>query len=526
MRSRRCDGPDFVQLLGSRIEDGSEESLVVAYEAGRLALERGESLLDLLAAFGAALLARMATDPTRSASDIVRAALDIIGEAAAPFQMTIEGYRRALTDLEEANQRLELAMGRLEDRVRERTGELEAAKAVAEAASNAKSEFLSRMSHELRTPLNAVLGFAQLLGLDDLSSEQEEALTEILKGGRHLLDLINEVLDLARIEAGRLSLQLQPVRIADVVTDCLGLLAPLAAQHDVSLRIDPASDPVVHIRADGQRLAQIVINLISNGVKYNRPGGDVMIGWRVAPSGEVRVAVQDTGVGIAAPLLARLFQPFERLEANPSIEGTGLGLALSRRLVEAMGGRIGVESEPGRGSTFWVELAVDRAPPRADPENELTRLSQTGLPGSLKVLYVEDNPSNVQLVKRLLGRLSSVALMTADNGRAGLDLATQHQPSLILLDLHLPDMSGEEVLARLRCDHRTEAIPVIAVTADATPGRRATLLAAGATEYLTKPLDVPVFLAAVADVLANQPASAPPAIGGTLTDGRADTDAP
>jgi signal transduction histidine kinase/ActR/RegA family two-component response regulator len=526
VKSRRPDGADFAQLLESRLEDGSEQSLVVAYEAGRRALEQGESLLDLLSAFGAVLLARLETDSASRASDTVRAALDIIGEAAAPFQMTIEGYRSAMTELEEANRRLELTKERLEERVRERTGELEAAKAVAEAASNAKSEFLSRMSHELRTPLNAVLGFAQLLGLDDLSSEQREALTEILKGGRHLLELINEILDLARIEAGQLSLKLQPVSIADVVADCLGLLAPLAAQHEVSLRVDPATDPVVHVRADGQRLAQIIINLVSNAVKYNRPGGDVTIRWEVASSDEVRLAVKDTGVGIAAPLLARLFQPFDRLEANPSIEGTGLGLALSRRLVEAMGGRIGVESEPGQGSTFWVDLVADGVAPRADPESERASLSRTDLPGPREVLYIEDNRSNVELVKRLLDRLGSIALVTAENGHVGLDLAVQHRPSLILLDLHLPDMSGEEVLARLRSDPRTHTIPVIAVTADATPGWRTTLLAGGAAECLTKPIDVPVFLAAVSAVLADQPASSAPGSRGALSDGRPGRDGP
>jgi signal transduction histidine kinase/ActR/RegA family two-component response regulator len=491
---------DFPHLLARRLDESGEDTLVAAYGAGRLALESGASFLDLIGTFGDALIGRLAADPTAPAADVVRSAVEIFREAAAPFQMTIEGYRRAIADLEQAKEELE-------DRVRERTAELEAAKSVAEAASNAKSEFVSRMSHELRTPLNAVLGFAQLLSLDNLTVEQQEAVSDILRAGRHLLELINEVLDLARIEAGRLPLSMQPLRVADVVTECLALLTPFAAQHDVSLRMVAASDREVHVRADRQRLAQVVINLVSNAVKYNRPAGAVTIGWELHPPEKVRLVVQDTGVGIAGPLLARLFHPFERLEADPSIEGTGLGLALSRRLVDAMGGGIGVESEAGRGSTFWVDLVADSAPDSGIGESEAAHRSEPVLPAPVEVLYVEDNESNVRLVERFLGRLSGVALLAAGTGSAGLELATRHRPGLILLDMHLPDMSGEDVLACLRRDPRTQEIPVVGVSADATPERRRSVLAAGAAGYLTKPLDLPAFLATVADLLVDIPPS-------------------
>lgn len=500
MDARPGGESEFSRLLARRLDEPGEDTLVAAYGAGRLVLESGASFLDLIGFFGDALIGRLTTDPTTSAADVARSAVDIFREAAAPFQMTIEGYRSAIADLEQAKEELE-------DRVRERTAELEAAKSLAEAASNAKSEFVSRMSHELRTPLNAVLGFAQLLSLDDLTVDQQDAVSDILRAGRHLLELINEVLDLARIEAGRLALYMQPVRMADVVTECLALVAPLAAQHDVSLRIAPSSDDGVYVRADRQRLAQVVINLVSNAVKYNRPAGDVIIGWGPRPPEEVRLFVQDTGVGIAGPLLARLFHPFERLEADPNIEGTGLGLALCRRLVDAMGGRIGVESEADHGSTFWVDLVGDRPPDVGPGDDEGACRVEPVMPAAVEVLYVEDNESNVRLVEHVLGRISGVALLTAGTGKAALELASRHQPSLILLDMHLPDLSGEDVLACLRRDPRTQEIPVVGVSADATPERRRAALAAGAAEYLTKPLDLSAFLATVAALLGEVPPS-------------------
>ena len=526
MNGRSTGRSAFVRLLAQRLEDTREDTLVAAYEEGRLALERGASFLDLIGAFGDAVLARLAADPAADANEVVRAAVDVFHETAAPFQMTVEGYRGAISELERANQRLEKAKTELEHRVGERTAELEAAKAVAEAASSAKSDFVSRMSHELRTPLNAVLGFAQLLSLDDLTADQREAVNDIVRAGRHLLELINEVLDLARIEAGRLALRIEPLRIGDVVTESMALLAPFAAQHDVSLRVAASSGGAVHVRADRQRVAQVVINLVSNAVKYNRPGGDVTVGWELRPDGNVRLVVQDTGVGISSPLLARLFQPFERLDASPNIEGTGLGLALCRRLVEAMGGSIGVDSEPGRGSSFWVDLMGDSGSESPVPEIETADLVDSALPVPVKVLYVEDNASNVRLVERLLHRLPGVALVTAGTGRAGVDLAARHRPGLILLDMHLPDIPGEEVLTLLRSDPRTQATPVIGVSADATPGRRNALLAAGASDYLTKPLDVPVFLATVAKLLAGVPAATPSDASGRREQGPPEVETP
>ena len=487
MAGRPLSAPNFPRVLSRRLEGMGEDALLEAYEEGRRALQGDASLVDLVGAFGDALLDRLAMCGPDEAATAVKSGLDIMREAVVPFQMTVEGYRSAIAEVE--------------DRVRKRTAELETAKGEAEAASRAKSEFLSRMSHELRTPLNAVLGFAQLLGLDELTTDQRGAVSDILNAGQHLLVLVNEVLDLARVEAGHLSVSMEPVCIIDVVTESLALLAPLAGQHDISLGVDPRSASDLHVRADRHRLAQVVLNLVSNAVKYNRPGGDVTVGWRLVSETEVRLAVRDSGIGIAPPLMARLFQPFERLDANPTIEGTGLGLALCRCLVDAMGGRIGAESEPRQGSTFWVDLATgfprEQAIRQADPAPPAGRI-----PTPIVVLYVEANAANVRLVGELLGCLPGVTLLTATDGSAAVELAVRHQPDLILLDLRLPDLSGEEVLARLRSTPRTRAIPVVVVSADATADQVSALVAAGATEHLTKPLDVPALLAVVAGLRA------------------------
>ncbi len=375
----------------------------------------------------------------------------------------------------------------------------------ADRANQAKSEFLSRMSHELRTPLNAILGFAQLLEMDSLNPEQSEGVAHILKGGRHLLGLINEVLDIARIEAGRLDLSLEAVSVDEVVRESLDLIAPLAAEGNIGAETAPASGFVL---ADRQRLKQVLLNLLSNAVKYNRRRGTVALSFENMPAGRLRIKVSDTGPGIAPERLERLFIPFERLGAEQSgVEGTGLGLALSKRLVEAMGGTLGVESMPGQGSTFWVELAL--------AENPIQRVDQTGvaLPAAAElnasrkariVLYIEDNLSNLKLIQRLLAHRPEVRLIPAMQGRLGLDLAREHRPHLILLDLHLPDIPGEEVLQRLQADPETRPIPVVMVSADAIPSQVKRLRAEGARDYLTKPLDVKKFLALLDDVLADR----------------------
>jgi PAS domain S-box-containing protein len=369
---------------------------------------------------------------------------------------------------------------------------LKIARLEAERANRAKSDFLSRMSHDLRTPLNAILGFAQLLELAELAEDEQEGVAQILKGGQHLLHLINEVLDIARIEAGHLSLSPEPVNAGDVVQEVLELVRPLAAARGIALQVHEPADTLV-IRADRQRLNQILLNLLSNAVKYNRPNGLVTVGFERRDGGRVRVTVTDTGAGIPPGKLARLFQPFERLGAEQTaIEGTGLGLALSRGLAEAMDGSLGVMSQVDRGSTFWVELALSDAPqPRATgPRDALAADANWQSPTAGVVLYIEDNQSNVRLMQRVLQRRPGVRLLHAPTGEDGIRMARDERPALIFLDLHLPDMSGEEVLERLWQDPELRPIPVAILSADATPAHTSRLKGSGAIAYLTKPLEI------------------------------------
>lgn len=375
---------------------------------------------------------------------------------------------------------------------------LQQAKAEAERANLAKSEFLSRMSHELRTPLNAVLGFGQLLQLDDLTTSQRRSVDLILKGGRHLLDLINEVLDIARIEAGRLPLSPEPVALHDALLETLDLVRPLAAQRQIALAQLGADHPDScrrYVLADRQRFKQVILNLLSNAIKYNRDGGSVTLGCVTVKDRRLRITVQDTGPGIPPHKLERLFVPFDRLDAEQTrIEGTGLGLALSQRLIEAMGGAIGVTSTPGEGSTFWVELPVAEDPlTRHEPLNGSEQLPAALSQTTRTVLYIEDNLSNLELIERLLQRRPGIKLLSAMQGRFGLELARDYVPDLILLDLHLPDLTGEEVLLRLQAEERLRAVPVVVISADATPGQIERLLNDGARAYLTKPLDLERF---------------------------------
>jgi PAS domain S-box-containing protein len=378
---------------------------------------------------------------------------------------------------------------------------LQRAKEEAEQANRAKSEFLSRMSHELRTPMNSILGFAQVLARRGLPDDQQRALEHILKAGRHLLNLINEVLDIARIEANRQPLSLEAVGVDTVVEEALGLIRPLAAQRGCTL--DPGfAGCGRHVQADRQRLAQVLLNLLSNAVKYNRPGGSVHLACRVAEGGEhLRVEVRDTGPGIPPDRMGELFVPFARLGADRTeVEGTGLGLALSQRLTEAMGGRLLVESRVGEGSTFSVELRV------VDSPVERLRRTRPGggaagpqLPASQEavVLYIEDNLANLTLLETVFADRPEITLVPALQGRLGLELAVEHVPDVILLDLHLPDIPGDEVLRRLRADPRTRDVPVVVISADAMPNRVQRLLAEGAFGYLTKPIDIDLFLETV-----------------------------
>lgn len=373
----------------------------------------------------------------------------------------------------------------------------------AERANHAKTEFLSRMSHELRTPLNAVLGFGQLLEMDTLTDDQRDAVSHILKGGRHLLDLINEVLDIARVESGNLALSPEAVLASEIIHETVDLIRPLARQRGIQL-VANASSVECFLFADRQRTKQVLLNLLSNAVKYNRPGGTVAVSSEQSTDSCVRMAVTDTGPGIPAERLGLLFTPFERLDADQTgEEGTGIGLALSRRLAEAMGGSLDVVSTLERGSTFTVEL------PRVEgPVDRYERLRPTSTTNSTPVstprctvLHIEDNLANLKLVERILAQRTSVEVVGTMQGSLGLELAIQHRPDLVLLDLHLPDMGGEQVLQRLRDHPVTASIPVAIVSADATPGQVQRLLSAGAAGYLTKPLDVPELLRLLDQVL-------------------------
>ncbi|NHZ83497.1 response regulator [Massilia sp. CCM 8695] len=374
-----------------------------------------------------------------------------------------------------------------------RSADAEQAYREAERASQAKTEFLSRTSHELRTPLNAILGFAQLLERDLTTPAEREHVGHILKGGRHLLALINEVLDIARIETGHLDLDPEPVEVDSLLREALALIAPMAGERGVTLAA-PAPSSVVHVLADRKRLLQVMLNLLSNAVKYNHPNGTVSL--RVEADAErARIGVIDNGPGIDPSLQARLFTPFDRLgaEHRPG-EGTGLGLAVSLQMVRAMGGDIGMESTVGQGSTFRVELPLSAAAGHA----LAARPADMAAPPSQRactVLYIEDQSSNLALVEILLARRPSITLLSASTGSAGLALAQRHAPDLVLLDLHLPDVSGLDLLAQLRATAGLSQTPVVMVSADALPATIAGALAAGAAGYLTKPLDVPLFFA-------------------------------
>ncbi len=379
------------------------------------------------------------------------------------------------------------------------------ARAEAMRANGAKTEFLSRMSHELRTPMNAILGFAQLLDMEDLPDNQRESVRQIMSGGRHLLELINEVLDISRIDSGQLALSLEAVLVSDVIEGVTDLMAPLVDARHLTLRSPQGDVCRVHVLADRQRLKQVLLNLVSNAVKYNRADGDILLTCDAPSPEEVSITVSDTGIGIGGEELRRLFTPFDRLgRESTGEEGTGVGLALSQRLVQLMGGRIDVESSPGVGSSFTLvlpraqSLVAGDAP--ASPEESGRGPSGSDLLATpLTVAYIEDNPANVRLMEQLIARRPGVTLVYAMQGQLGLDLISSSPPGLILLDLHLPDMSGEEVLRRLKANKTLMDIPTVIVSADASPGQVRRLLAMGATAYLTKPFDVQELLTWIDD---------------------------
>jgi PAS domain S-box-containing protein len=409
----------------------------------------------------------------------------------------IKGIRSVLLDVTDRRLAEQLLANEVTERER-LTVALRRSKEEAEKANRAKSEFLSRMSHELRTPLNAILGFAQLLEMSPLDRDKREAVGQILKAGQHLLGLINEVLEISRIEAGRLSLSPEPVLISAAIQETLDLLTPMAVRRNIMLRDEVGKDRRRHVVADQQRLKQVLLNLISNAIKYNSDDGTVTIAAEEIDGNRLRVKVRDTGPGVKVENQAKLFIPFERLGAEQTgVEGTGLGLALSKRLLEMMGGSIGVQNNPDRGATFWMELPLVQDPVE-QLETVMPAVPTPVAPASQQrqriVLYVEDNLSNITLIEHIIVHRPHVKLVAAMQGRLGLDLAREHRPDLILLDLHLPDISGEDVLHGLRQEAALQNTPVIVISADATRGRIERLQSMGVLDYLPKPLDIKRFL--------------------------------
>jgi PAS domain S-box-containing protein len=376
---------------------------------------------------------------------------------------------------------------------------LQRALAAAETANVAKSDFLSRMSHELRTPLNAILGFAQLIesGSPPPTLVQKRSIEQIIKGGWYLLDLINEILDLALIESGRLSLSLEPIALAEVMHECEAMIETQAQKRNISVAFPPFEASFV-VNADRTRVKQILINLLSNAIKYNKLGGTVVVDCIACTPGRVRIRVKDTGEGLTPEDLTRLFQPFNRLgQGAGAEEGTGIGLVVCKRLIEMMGGVIGVESTVGEGSMFWVDLNLTAEQQRVTGAAELTAVAHGQVRAATQLftlLYVEDNPANLLLVESLIARRPDIRLLSATEGNRGVEMARAYRPEVILMDINLPGISGIEALRILAADPATAHIPVIALSANAIPRDIKKGLETGFFRYLTKPLKVDEFM--------------------------------
>ncbi|MBT6005345.1 MAG: response regulator, partial [Prolixibacteraceae bacterium] len=400
-----------------------------------------------------------------------------------------------------------------------------------------KSEFLSRMSHELRTPMNSILGFAQLMGMGQLNPPQKRGVDHIMKSGKHLLDLINEVLDLSRIEAGKLKLMNVPVKLSSIITETLDIVQNLASGKNISIGFVQTKVSMYYVLADNQKLKQILINLVNNAIKYNHDGGSVSIecseslvpGSKLTrnpkpetpnsepetmnsepgtpnpePETHIRINIKDTGKGISPESVEKLFTPFQRIGAELSeVEGTGLGLTVAKKLVEAMHGTIGVESTVGVGSTFWVELPQTKSQTEIIEKGE--NLGKSKTPEKEKkglVLYIEDNASNIELIEQILETYNpEIVLVTETFGKRAVKHANDYKPDLIFLDLDLPDLHGSKVFERLQADDNVKDIPVVIVSADALTKQIDKLIKQGAKDYLTKPIDVVQFLKVVEEYL-------------------------
>jgi len=429
-------------------------------------------------------------------------------DAQSDAQSAIIGYLLIGTD-NTARKQVEAEQKKLDQRLRdqqlvlqEKNVELESARLVADKANLAKSDFLSSMSHELRSPLNAILGFAQLMDSDTppATASQKESIDQILHAGWYLLKLINEVLDLAVIESGTLALSEEPVSLSEVILECHAMIEPQGRKRGIKLNFPEFSAPSF-VRADRTRLKQVIVNLLSNAIKYNSPSGTVFVECSAGTMGRTRVSIRDTGGGLSPQKIKQLFQPFNRLgQEDGSEEGTGIGLVMSKRVVELMGGVIGVESTVGQGSVFWFELTTTSEPQLvldgAEP------IAVPPLPGDSvlplrTVLYVEDNAANLKLVEQLIARRSDIRLLSAKNGTLGIDLARKELPDVILMDINLPGISGIQALKILREDPDTAHIPVLAISANARPRDIKIGMDAGFYRYLTKPIKVAEFMGAL-----------------------------
>lgn len=430
-------------------------------------------------------------------------AMDLTDDNAAILDVF---SKRIATELERNMALSDLAtqQQQLEETVDKRTIDLKTAKQAAEDASKSKSIFLSNMSHELRTPMNAILGFAQIIELDAKTDDEKQNVTEILKAGEHLLQLINEVLDLTKIEAGHLNLSTDCVGFNELMSDCISIIEPLATKHGLNLINNIPQSREFFVRIDFTRAKQVLLNLMSNAVKYNRVDGYIGLNLEVLEdSRRIRVSVSDAGQGLSKEQQAKLFKPFERAGAEYSnIEGTGIGLVISKQLVELMGGDIGLDSTPGSGSTFWVEFQLVEEKDISDIEKEklsarLHPIQTSVATNEKKILYIEDNPANLRLIQEFLKRKGHIILETAHEPILGLDIAKNTLPDLILLDINLPGMNGYEVLKILRLSETLKNIPVIAISANAMTGDIRRGLEAGFDHYLSKPVQLVEFYAVI-----------------------------